>query len=615
MARLYGPGLSRRVPQATSRPVTYRGIHQFAPELLGTEPLIDVLEEPRAILRRASVERPLPDVEYQMDPIGWARDILGIDPLDLYWSHRPEYAGHTWDGTIDPLAVICEAIAKGEHVGVESGTGTGKTFLAGWLSLWFLVCFPNSIVVTTAPKAEQLDLHLWKELGALIARARKAYPALTKVERRVRLRATADGSPIADDTDWSKERWAIVGYGCGVDAETAAIGGAASRAKGFHAEHLFVITEETQGIPSPIMEAFRNTLTADHNLHLALGNPLWQGDELHQFCSRSRVRHVIASALDHPNVVSGQSLIPGAVSLTSVRERYEDYKDTPAVYNAQVRGLSPAQAANALIQRAWLDNAAARYDDPAYRTGKPAIGVDVAQSENGDKAAIARGRGACLLSVETFQCSNATDLGTSVWRESQCLDPVATPTDLGIVDPAHIGVDAIGVGAATANELNREAGKRLERITSIVSSASPVARTQRAVDGSAYNWLPDSNQFNNLRSQMYWQLREDLRLGRIALPHDEPLFKQLVTPTFRDDDLTIVESKRDIKKRLGQKSPDKADAVVYWNWVRPRLALPKPPDTRDLTQERRDPTIFLKQPVAERHTYESSTFQQFGEGY
>lgn len=588
--------------------VTYRGLSQIAPEVFGPEVEVDVLAEARAVLLRPQVERSLPDVEYQSDPIGWAEKVLGIAVRGCRWSEYPGYEDHVWDGTVDPLARIAEALARGENVGVESGTGTGKTFQAAWLSLWFLVCFPNAIVVTTAPKAEQLELHLWKELGGMIPRARLAYPALTKVELRVRLRANAAGEAIEDETDWSKERWAIVGYGCGVDADTASRGGAASRAKGFHAEHMLVITEETQGIPSAIMSAFRNTLTADHNIHLALGNPQWQGDELHQFCERSDVTHVRVSALDHPNVVTMQPLIPGAVSLRSVRDREEAYRDTPAMYDSQVRGISPAQAANALIQRKWCDAAIARWPDPAYRKGKRGLGVDVAQSESGDKAAIARGEGACLLEVETFQCENATELGYRVFKEAT--------HETAPVDPNHIGVDAIGVGAATTNALNERLQPRRQRVVSIVSSAGPVMRTQRAPDGSTYNWVTDANQFNNLRSQMWWQLREDLRLGRIALPSGEALVKQLVTPTFQDDGQTIVESKKDIKRRLGGKSPDRADAVVYWNWVRARTPLPEPAKEPDPAEERRDPTVILKSPIGKRDLqYEESTFACLGEGY
>lgn len=502
-----------------------------------------------------SLVRPLPDLQYQHDPIGWARDILGIPEWMSRWSLLPEYAGHSWDGTPDPLAVIAENIARGNDVAVESGTGVGKTFLGGWLAPWFLVCFRDAIVVTTAPKEDQLTLHLWKEMNANFAALHRAYPSLTRGSLRLRARP-----PELDDDEYSQEKWAVIGYACGVDAETSAMGGlgAASRAKGFHAQHMLVITEETQGIQPAVMTALANTCTGDHNLRLAFGNPESQSDELHRFATSAGVVHVRISALDHPNVVTGRDVIPGAVGRKSVSKRAAEYGVESPLYEAQVRGISPAQSAEALIRRDWLERAVERYSDPTFRAGRPARGVDVANSLNGDKAAIARGIGRCLLEVTAFQCPDSNQLGRDLHSEMQ----------RDKVDPEHVGVDPVGVGAGCMNELNRLTGWRAEALN---GGASPFLRQARAKSGEAYDWAPDSNLFNNLRSQMHWQLREDLRTGEIALPNDPELLKEAVVPRFRIvNGKTVVESKDAIKKRLGGRSPDKLDAVVLWNWVRPR---------------------------------------------
>lgn len=77
--------------------------------------------------------------------------------------------------------------------------------------------------------------------------------------------------------------------------------------------------------------------------------------------------------------------------------------------------------------------------------------------------------------------------------------------------------------------------------------------------------------FTNKRAQAYWQIREALdpsQLGGspICLPPDRELLADLCAPTFRITPRGIqVESKEDIKKRLGR-SPDSADAVVMC-WV------------------------------------------------
>ena len=92
---------------------------------------------------------------------------------------------------------------------------------------------------------------------------------------------------------------------------------------------------------------------------------------------------------------------------------------TLAICKTRTRGISPAQAAEAMILREWCEHAAQRYEIDAFRqmhNRARAKGVDVAQSENGDRAAIADFEGACLLRVRAFPCPNATDLGTQVHR-------------------------------------------------------------------------------------------------------------------------------------------------------------------------------------------------------
>ena len=319
---------------------------------------------------------------------------------------------------------------------------------------------------------------------------------------------------------------------------------------------MLIITEETPGINSAIMEAFENTRTDEHNLHLALGNPDHRADALHRFCLKSYVRHVRISALDHPNVVTGETIVPGAVSARRVEERGDEYGRDSRLYQSRVRGISPAEAADALIRLDWCRAAAARSADRVFRLGDPALGVDVANSENGDRGAIAAGVGACLLDVKSFACPDPVRLGLDV----------AVRMRAEGVDPARVGVDAVGVGAGTVGRL-KEMGLRVRALNGgsrAVGRGDPEARarTGKSVVGVEL--------FANLRAQMHWKLREDLRRGYIALPNDQELFQDLTTPTWETKSGKIlVESKEDIRKRLGR-SPDKGDAVVLWNWVRPR---------------------------------------------
>lgn len=228
------------------------------------------------------------------------------------------------------------------------------------------------------------------------------------------------------------------------------------------------------------------------------------------------------------------------------------------MYESRVRGISPAEATDSLIKLAWIRAAAERYHDTLKEGGRPAMGVDVANSEKGDKGSRAYGVGPCLVEVVSKPCPNANLLGAEVFREAN---------EQGI-DPSHIGVDPVGVGAGTVNELVR-LGMEPRRLG---GSLAPINGAQRSPDGSSMDFAPDANLFLNLRSQMAWQLREDFRAGTIAMNPElvARLAGQLTAPRYEKRGGKIVlEEKKEIKKRLGR-SPDDFDSIMYWNWVRPR---------------------------------------------
>jgi phage terminase large subunit len=489
----------------------------------------------------------VPHSEYQKDPIGWTRDVLGIPEHTIRWSMNEGYDSHTWDGDVDPLVKIAEALADWEDVGAESGTGTGKSFWIACLILWFLACWENSRVFTFAPKEDQLKKYIWMEIGKLWPKFIIHFPSAVRLDLSIRMRGGQD------------ESWGANGVAVGVGANEEV----SSKAAGMHAEHQLLVYEETQGINPAVMKAGEHTSVAPHNLRVAIGNPGHQHDSLHRFCIQHRVVHVTMSALDHPNVVTGNpSLVPGAVSQESIDDRrLEDGEDSPE-YQRKVRGRSPEQATNALIRMEWLRSSAERYavrkKEGTLPTGPRAKGVDVANSLNGDKAAIADFVGNTLprSNVRQFQCPDSNLLGSQVFREMK---------DEG-VPQEHVGVDPVGVGAGTVNELAR-LGKIVRRLG---GANKPVLHAEKGPDGLSYDWAPDANEFGNLRCQMHWQLRRDLQHGDLDIEWNQELAEELTSIEYEPrNGKTWIESKDDIKDRTG-KSPNMAEAVIYGNWVRPR---------------------------------------------
>jgi hypothetical protein len=335
---------------------------------------------------------------------------------------------------------------------------------------------------------------------------------------------------------------------------------------------MLLVYEELPGIHTSVTEAGENTATAPHNLRLGLGNPDHQLDALHlmghdQFGKpRKRVNPIRISALDHPNVVTGNaSIVPGAVSLVSVENRAEKYGEDARLFKSRIRGISPSEASDALIKLDWIRKAQERWLDENDKRvltnngrAKKSLGVDVANSEDGDEAAISRWTGAYCREIVSFPCADANILGYDVVQEMN--------RD-GILDE-HVGVDVVGVGAGTVNE-----AKRLGRF--VQALGSKLVKIDGEVVNLAGEDVTAGEQFNHPRSRWYWRLREDLRFGSIALPPDPELAQDLITPTWKTQNgVIIVESKETLKERLpGGRSPNKGDAVVYGNWVRDRTPL------------------------------------------
>jgi len=523
---------------------------------------VEILQRQRAGTWTAGAE---PHWAYQDRPLEWITRYLEVPENTIRWTLAEEYGEHSWDGDRDPLIKILDALVDWKDVGVESATGTGKTFLAMCITYWFLACFRDSLVVTGAPKESQLLNMMWMEIGKKFPIFQRHFPdaELLPGSGKLRMKPAIEG----------KETWAAIAFvaGVGADEDTA------TRARGFHREHMLIITEETPGIHKSIMSSFSETRTDDHNLHLALGNPENRFDALHRFCfdmdesPQPGVVHVRISALDHPNIVTGKRIVPGAIGRVRLERRTKQLRQGSRKYNINVRGICPAQAEDAFISWDWCVMAAKRYDDKELRDGPLALGADVADSPEGDDAAIARWQGACLTEVESFEVEDAAEVGERVVGEIQ--------SEENPINPHHVGIDAVGVGASAVNQAKRMG----VRVRAIQSGAAPVplvdyeARYSETAEDEEGHVRPGgprvvrAEKFLNIRSQVWWLMAEDLRLGKIALPWDEGLFQDLCTPTYKTrSGKIVVEPKEDIIARLGH-SPNKGDAACYGNFVRSRI--------------------------------------------
>lgn len=199
-------------------------------------------------------------------------------------------------------------------------------------------------------------------------------------------------------------------------------------------------------------------------------------------------------------------------------------------------GASITDDAYQVIPRAWVRAAFERWTE---RDDEPdIIGCDVARGGD-DKTVKAPRKGDYYFRLEKYPGHSTPD-GQSV---------VAL-----LASKATINIDVIGIGAS-AYDLGRERGLKIIPVN--------------FAEGSSATDKSGTLRFVNRRAECYWSFREALdptSQHKIALPPDAELEADLCTPRWIPKSNGIqIESKEDIKKRLGR-SPDCGDAIVLaWN--------------------------------------------------
>lgn len=512
--------------------------------------------------------------EYAGNPVGWMVDKLGIPENTIRWSLNPEYqccycphcveignAGqpHIWDGNVDPLVHALELVHQGKWAACPSGTGLSKTYILGAANaLAFLAIHERAIVCSLAPKFDLLLKNMWKGIGEMWPRFKAHFPNAALLTGTLRML----------DGEGEKEIWTASAFGAGEGADEDL----AAALKGFHHPKMLWIIEEGQGISPAKVETIVKTATAEFNPIVMLGNPKDRHDQLAAFGRRPRVTEIRLSALDYPNYVCGREVVPGARSRQSVLDDLaeEEGDATRPKYLSQVRGLAPSQSRDSLIRWEWLEKAAERSKDPAFCVGPLALGVDPSDSPDGDNSAISRWQGACCTDVEVFKPQDAGAVGRKVYAEIM--------SEFAPINPRYVGIDSVGVGASTVNELKRlgvtirrlHGGARVAGGVDVAEQWSATTKDEDGKERPAGAVVVEAETYKNLRAAVFWRLREDLRLGRIALPNDPKLFEELTAIQYDPNaDKITIQEKKEIRVNLGR-SPDRADAVAYGNYVRPR---------------------------------------------
>jgi hypothetical protein len=420
-------------------------------------------------------------------------------------------------------ARILESIATHPKTAVRACHASGKTFLAAGAVLWWLARWKESIVVTTAPTAVQVEKLLWGEIHSALSRSVYPFPKANLVELKLSSRRYAMGL----STSVTK-------------------GNEGVRFQGFHAEHILMVLDEAPGVEPKIWDAIEGARAGGDVRILALGNPTIASGPFHDAftANRNTWSTFTISAFDTPNFdgVDLERLLkmspeeldanerPYLTTKRWVYDRYHEWGPGHPLWEARVLGQFPTQAEDALISLAWLEAAKVSEIEPIYGT-KAKAGLDVA-GPGEDETFLTIRRGPRILLQKGWP--DADPRGEVV----AALRPFLENDDLEAVN-----VDSAGIGW----------GMHLH-LQDLNFPSVPINV------GESPN---DSEKYSNLKAELYWGLRDRAKSGDISGLLDEKTIGQLAGIRYKHTSRgqVVIESKDEARKR-GVKSPDRAESMM-----------------------------------------------------
>lgn len=402
-------------------------------------------------------------------------------------------------------------------------TVTHNTWVLARLAIWFLTCFKPSIVLTTAPTGRQVEKLLWGELHSAYNSAKIPL-----------------GGKLLN-TQWKiTENNYAIGFATNESLDQREFG--STKLQGFHSPNLLILLDEAAGIPQEIYTAISSLITGDNNRVIAIGNPTSPTGPFFETFKSSIWHNINISCFDHPNIKTGKTVIPGAVTKEWLEERKEEWGENTPLWEAKVLGNFPKEGADTLIPLTWIENAINNVNK-IEPTGKRVIGADIARYGE-DETVRYRGTG------KFFEFIEATRKEGTMQTAGRLI------ADKRDHNAEIIAVDDTGVGGGVTDRLN-ELGE-------------PVLPLNFGAGAK------DAERFANLKAEIFWLLRESLRKTECRLPDDDKLKNQLASIKFKytSKGQIQIESKDDMKKR-GLKSPDRADALAITHYAVDSYIMPE----------------------------------------
>ena len=467
------------------------------------------------------------------------------------------------DTYTDQVKVLMRSVQKYPITVAISCNASGKTHCAGRVAAWWYCAHGDAQVYTAAaPPEDNLKRLLWGEIGGLV----ESYPDVFKgsthnvlnIQRGAKIFLTGVTIPTS-----------------GSEAVREA------KFSGKHAPFLLFILDEADAIPDEVYRGIESCMSGGRARLLCMFNPRHESGPVYRMIRDGRANVVHLDAFSHPNVITGEEVIPGAVTREKTVNRINNwcrpladleepdtecfelpdfleraiatndagikteplkpgwYKIVEPAFSYMVLGQYPAQATNQLISKDWVGAARRRWDAWVSEKGEnppqyvPAIlGLDVGELGTDANVLCIRWGGF----VEKLIPWNGVDPVVTARR---------TIEKYKEKNPLRACVDATGVGSGVAPLMQEEG-----------CAAFSVKVGEKSTKEN------ELGTFFGLRDELWWAAREWLRIDPSAmLPPDEYLVEELLTASYEVKNGKIKVMAQDVFRELIKRSPDRADSL------------------------------------------------------
>jgi hypothetical protein len=493
---------------------------------------------------------------YQADPIGFGEQVLG----ETY---------------TEDVKALMNSVRDYPITVARSANATGKTHGAARCAIWFFLAFHDAqVYCAAAPPESNLKKLLFGEISSIIEK----HPDLFKTHSQTTMHIQR--SPQSFLTGVSIPA-------SGTESQREA------KFSGKHAPHLLFIIDEGDAVPDEVYRGIESCMSGGHARLLVMFNPRSEAGEAYRMERDGRANVVHLSAFNHPNVMTGENRIPGAVTRETTIRRVNEwcrplaageqpdsdcfklpaflagavassqsgqaypplsagfFKIMDPAFSYMVLGQYPSQASTQLISREWISRARSRWDAYVAKHGEtppagtaPIMGLDVAEFGT-DANVLCNRYGGFIARLQSWGGMDLIATGDRALAEYRSRKA------------CRINVDATGVGAGVPPYLQR--GRSAAFAVKVASS--PTEKTELG-------------EFALLRDQLWWACREWLRTDPGAmLPPDEDLIEELSIPTYEVQGGRIRVMKKDTMRELLKRSPDRADALCL-SFYQPAFLFP-----------------------------------------